>query len=224
METTRSFSVPASRSHLIYLILLSVFCFLILAVRMIYTCTFEYRFMGVNLLLAWIPYWFSILCVRIPTHKWRVAKITLFFLWLIFFPNAAYMITDIFHLSEFPSMPMWYDLILLLSFAWCGILLGFYSLRKMQRHFLGDKNMVIREGSVFLLFFIGGVGIYLGRYQRWNSWDLLLHPATLFSEFNAILSNRIELFTMLSLGILFAVLLTFIYVQLFSFQRRRSDD
>lgn len=88
------------------LLLFTAFCFFMLIARMIYTGSFEYRFMGINLLLAWLPYLFVIRIMKLNTKTHKIQIGILLFLWLIFFPNAPYMITDIFHLHEFNSVPM----------------------------------------------------------------------------------------------------------------------
>ncbi|MFI5171138.1 MAG: DUF1361 domain-containing protein [Chitinophagales bacterium] len=204
----------------VYLPLLSFFCFTLLIVRMLYTNTFEYRFMGVNLMLAWLPYIFSLAIMKIQKGKRTIQQFILFFLWLIFFPNAAYMITDIYHLSEFQSMPMWYDLIMLLSFAWCGLLLGFYSLKKIHNRYVENNKPVFNIAVIFLFFFTCGIGIYFGRYARWNSWEIITQPANLFNQFFAIISNTYNLASMISIGILFGIFLTLIYVKLFSIRLR----
>ncbi len=208
----------------LYLPLLSLFCFSVLIVRMVYTGTFEYRFMGINLILAWLPYIFAHYLVKIPKKKNTIGKMILFFLWLIFFPNAAYMITDIYHLSEFPSMPMWYDLIMLLSFAWCGLLLCFYSLKKMHTRFAFRKNPVVNIFILFSAFFVGGIGIYFGRYARWNSWEIVTQPANLYKDFIDIMSNTYNVLQMFSVAILFAAFLTIVYLKMFSFGIRTSHE
>lgn len=198
-----------------YLLLLSVFCMMMLIVRMIYTSSFIYRFMGINLFLAWIPYGLAVLITRMPKGKYKMIKYVLLFLWLLFFPNAAYMVTDIFHLNEFPSVPMWFDLIMLLSFAWCGLLLGFYSLQKITSGLFAKRSATVRSAFIFSIFFLGGIGIYLGRYQRWNSWDLLTDPGLLYNQFLTMMSNEIIALNMFSLALLFATFLSLVYLKLF---------
>lgn len=202
----------------LYLPLLSLFCFALLIVRMMYTDTFEYRFMGINLILAWLPYAFAHYLVKMPVGKNLLGKLILFFLWVIFFPNAAYMMTDIYHLSEFPSMPMWYDLIMLLSFAWCGLLLCFYSLKKMHMRYAFRKNTAVNILILFTVFFAGGIGIYFGRYARWNSWEIITNPQKLFIQFVDMMSDTNNVFQMLSIGILFGSFLTIVYLKMFSLQ------
>jgi uncharacterized membrane protein len=183
---------------------------LMLLARMQYTDTFEYRFMAINLFLAWIPYGVAAMLQKIPSGKWRLLCWLFAFVWLIFFPNAPYMITDIFHLSEFPSMPMWFDLIMLLSFSWTGLLLGFFSLRMMLKRFTFTKKLP-QIISAFLLFFLCGAGIYLGRYERWNSWEIVTRPNVLIGDFIGLMDQHAVMFQMLTLSFTFAAFFTMVF-------------
>ncbi|MBQ2489731.1 MAG: DUF1361 domain-containing protein, partial [Bacteroidales bacterium] len=87
------------------------------------------------------------------------------------------------------SMPVWFDLILILSFAWTGLMFGFLSLWDME-------NMLQKYLSKFwvtaisvLLLFVGSFGIYIGRYLRWNSWDILTSPLQLMYDIGDRLAN-----------------------------------
>lgn len=206
--------MSAQHKEKYYLLVCSAFCIALLAARMVYTHTFEYRFMAVNLFLAWLPWIFSIWSLNLARRNMRWLMVITAFLWLIFFPNAPYMITDIFHLSEFPSMPMWYDLIMLLSFAWSGLLLGFYSLKKIFRLFK-NQRLVAHPVSIFAIFFICGTGIYLGRYERWNSWEIITRPKTLITDMYYLLSDPAQVMHMISLSFLFAVFFTMVYIAVF---------
>lgn len=197
-----------------YLLFLSGFCFSLLTLRMLYTGTFEYRFMGINLLLAWIPWYFANTLAGTGPGRNTFLKPILFFLWLIFFPNAAYMITDLIHLPEFPSAPVWFDCIMLLSFAWCGVLLGLYSLQKLHAGYLANTSRRFRLLLIFSLFFLCGIGIYLGRFERWNSWDLLVKPATMIRAFTQLVTDPQSLLTMLAMAFVFAGFLSILYLKL----------
>jgi uncharacterized membrane protein len=204
------------------LLAFTIFCYAMLIARMIYTGSFEYRFMGFNLFLAWIPYLLVVRIIKLNERKQQFQIGFLLLLWLAFFPNAPYMLTDIYHLNEFPSVPKWYDLIMLLSFAWTGMMLAFFSFRKLHRKFLSNRKMLVNLGIVFSTFFICGTGVYLGRYERWNSWEILTQPATLINEFLALIGNQYALVQMLALsfvfGVFFTMIYTFIYSNHFRFQ------
>lgn len=137
-----------------------------------------------NLGLAWIPYLFSMLAIalhRLYPRRWWLLILP-GSIWLAFFPNAAYIITDFLHLHERPGVPVWYDLLLLATFAWTGIFLAVASLRSMQllvKTYLGDlMSWIFVAGTLSL----GSLGIYLGRFERWNSWDLLFHSEHIMAD------------------------------------------
>lgn len=89
-------------------------------------------------------------------------------------------------------MPIWFDLVLILSFAWTGLLYGFLSLWNLEalmEQFLSKR--MITSISVFLLF-VSSFGIYIGRYLRWNSWDILHHPGRLLGDVGDRLINPFD--------------------------------
>lgn len=102
--------------------------------------------------------------------------------WLLFFPNAPYIVTDFLHLKPRGPVPLWYDCVLLFSFAWNGALFGFYSLRIM--HAMVERLTGPVRGWLFVFFVcvLAGLGVYLGRFERWNSWDIVHRPAPLIQS------------------------------------------
>lgn len=166
-------------------------CFLLTIVRCFISGTGTFLFLNWNLFLAGVPLLFSRLIIY--NEKITVWKIMFLLpLWLLFFPNAPYILTDLFHLGNTVSMPKWFDLILILSFAWAGLYAGFKSLQDIQRmltKFMSErKSMLI----IVLLLFSAAFGVYIGRFERWNSWDLITHP---FSVVVDILEKIIHPFT-----------------------------
>jgi uncharacterized membrane protein len=137
-----------------------------------------------NLFLAWIPYGSSMAAAALHSQfprKWWLLILP-GGIWLLFFPNAPYIVTDFFHLIPRYSIPMWYDILMLTTFSWTGIFLAIASLRTMQ----GLVKIYI--GGFFSWLFVvfslglGGLGIYLGRFERWNSWDMLTHPKKILRD------------------------------------------
>jgi uncharacterized membrane protein len=143
-----------------------------------------YAFLVWNLFLAWIPYLFSLWVVSLhrthPGHWWYV--LIPGSLWLLFFPNAPYILTDFFHFRTRLPIPVWYDVGMLSAFAWTGLFLAIFSLRNMQsvvRDLLGPLvSWLFVLGSLGL----GGLGVYIGRFLRWNSWDLVVQPYHVLSD------------------------------------------
>lgn len=162
-----------------------------LAVRFLHTGSLSYRFLVWNLFLAWIPYLCSITfdLLRSPAAPARVARWILAAIWLAFLPNAPYIMTDFIHLSLQPTSALWFDAIMLLTFAWTGLCLGIVSLLAMH------EQVRRRFGAVLGWFFAGsviglcGIGVYVGRFLRWNSWDLLQRPEHIGAVVLNVLAN-----------------------------------
>lgn len=153
----------------------------ILAIRIYVTHQMSYSFLAWNLFLAWIPFVLSASATALRGTQ-RSSIVILLAAWLLFFPNAPYILTDLFHLHPRPGVPLWYDLILILSFAWTGLLLGYASLLQVQgilESYLGKKWTWVPIGG---FLFLTSFGVYLGRYLRWNSWDALTRPMDLFVD------------------------------------------
>ena len=127
-----------------------------------------------NLFLAWIPYVISSCFIKKEMAMNRF--IPFFILWLLFFPNAPYLVTDALHLVSSLPVMLWYDSLLLFFFGWIGLFLGMLSLFRIHQYFQVHFSRLVSELGVFIVCFISGFGIYLGRFERWNSWDLFISP------------------------------------------------
>jgi uncharacterized membrane protein len=162
-------------------------CVSMIAVRLERTGSGYYRFLIFNLILAGVPLFFSTL-LRIATHRrfrWMV-QLPLYVLWLLFLPNAPYILTDILHLTRASHAPAWYDLALLLSCAGTGLLMGYLSLVDVQG--IMARRFGVTCGWIFALvsLVLSGFAIYLGRFLRWNSWDVIVEPARVVSILGAM--------------------------------------
>ncbi len=169
-------------------LLISVaFSLSLLLARMLYTETIQYAFLLWNLFLAWVPFHITLLMEHYGAARWRLPVwIIAAGAWLLFLPNAPYILTDLYHLPE-GGAPKWFDLILILSFAWNGLTLGFLSIRKMQEMFSARFPQWPVQLFIGPLMLLCGWGVYIGRYLRWNSWDLLTQPVPLLRETGAML-------------------------------------
>jgi len=93
----------------------------------------------------------------------------------LFIPNSFYIITDLYHLGDKYNdrqTPQWFDLAMILSYVWNGLLLGVLSVRQMERALL--PRQTLRNELLFLypVMWTSALGIYIGRYLRYNSWDV----------------------------------------------------
>ena len=196
----------------------SVFSVAIWRVRAAFSGSERYGFLIWNLFLAWIPFLISYFTYILTTRrKWIYFFIPIAaFLWLIFFPNAPYILTDFQHLANVHgNLPVWYDVMMLIWFAFTGLLLGIVSLFLMQeiirREFGGWAGwmFVIAAGG------LSSAGIYMGRFLRWNSWDILRDPAGIALHSFARLQDP----SLQSIGFigLFSAFFLFLYITLYTF-------
>ena len=96
--------------------------------------------------------------------------------WLAFLPNAPYIVTDFIHLRHAPSAWFAYDAVLIGSFAAVGCLLGVVSIQIMQRVVCRHAGQFWSWAFAVTVMGLSGIGIYMGRVLRWNSWDLVTRP------------------------------------------------
>lgn len=166
------------------LLLATVLACAILIARLYMTRSWLYFFLSWNLFLAWVPYLCSLM-VRViydvqPRSRWLLLPLA--GLWLLFFPNAPYIITDLVHLTRRAEFPLWYDIGLIATFAWVGCFLAVASLHSMQSVVRALAGQVVSWLFVLSSIVLGGLGIYLGRFLRWNSWDILYDPRSILSD------------------------------------------
>jgi uncharacterized membrane protein len=208
-------------NQLLYPIVLSTFLAIALfSARVIQSQAFTYKNLVWNLFLAWLPFIFSLTAAALHTLAPKRWWLLIFpgVMWLIFFPNAPYILTDFLHLTDRPFVPLWYDILLLATFAWTGCFLAIASLRTMQilvKKYLGWFLSWVFAVSALA---VGGLGIYLGRFSRWNSWDLFLQPQGILYEvairvLNPLTNLRFFGFTILFTAFLVICYMTFISVR-----------
>lgn len=143
-----------------------------------------------------------------------MARLASFAIWLLFLPNAPYILTDFIHLKYRPPVPLWYDVLMLFSCAGTGLLLGYGSVMLVQRDLArrhGPRAGWIAAGAALVL---SAFGIYLGRFLRWNSWDALTDPVPLFAEIAEHLTNPFHHPRTFGVTILYGVALLLGYVAL----------
>ncbi len=175
-------------------------CILILRIKL--TLEIYYIFLIWNMFLATVP---LILVQILHFINKKYLQIALVFSWVIFFPNAPYIITDVLHLQYSNPYHFQMDLALISYCAFYGLVAGFYALQKLNIFFKVNwswsSKMVIQFN--ISLFFLSGFGIYIGRFLRWNSWDIVQAPKSLFLEMWTLFTEPIThlnvwLFTIIS--------------------------
>jgi uncharacterized membrane protein len=137
-----------------------------------------YRFLVWNLFLAWVPVAAALIAHALDRIGAHALAVGAGIVWLAFFPNAPYMLTDYIHLRETPQgSPLWWDALMLSSFVWTALMLGFFSLYLMQSVWSAHvKSRFVSWLLAAVALALGSFGVYLGRFVHINSWDALLHP------------------------------------------------
>jgi uncharacterized membrane protein len=196
----------------------TVFSVAIWRVRAEYTGSGRYGFLIWNLFLAWIPFLISYFTYTVTLQrKWIYVVIPIAaFFWLIFFPNAPYLLTDFQHLAnQWWDLPVWYDVMMLIWFAFTGLLLGMVSLFLMQEVIRREFGRWAGWAFVALVAGLSSAGVYMGRFLRWNSWDILRDPTGI-----ALYSfQRVQDPSLQSIGFigLFGAFFLFLYITLYTF-------
>jgi uncharacterized membrane protein len=143
-------------------------------------------------------------------------------LWLLFLPNAPYIVTDLKYIDGFSGLEALYNLVLLTSAAFTGLLLGLTSLfivHAVARRLVGALNAWALVVAVLTL---SSFGIYLGRVQRWNSWDVFVRPGSLFGDVAAGLTDPLSHQRPIAVTILFSSFLLASYLVFYSVARLSS--
>ena len=169
MTNRRALTIPA-------LLAASTLCVATVVFRNLHAGNNFYGFLVWNLALAWIPFVLALAAYVSARRRKNAATVALGVLWLLFFPNAPYLLTDFIHLQQSQTTPLWFDALMLASFAWTGLLLGFGSLYLMQMIWQRAVGSVWSWLGVIGALGLASFGVYLGRFLRFNSWDALVRP------------------------------------------------
>lgn len=179
-----------------------------------------------NLFLAWVPYFFSLLVVML--HRWKPRNLLLLLvpagLWLIFFPNAPYILTDFYHLESRPPIPLWFDIGLISLYAISGCFLAVASLRAMQdvvKDYTGNLLSWIFAGASLAM---SAVGVYLGRFENWNSWDLFHNPQAILRDMVLPAINPFQNPGFVGFTILFTAVMLVFYLMFVNLNRRVKEE
>jgi len=169
-----------------------------------------------NLFLAWLPLMFAILLVNYlksqPWVSWLGALLTL--LWLVFLPNSFYLISDIVHISYADPSQTLYYVVMLFSFSFSGLIVGFASLYLLHKQLLKRLKPLTAHTWVAVIILLCSFAIYLGRYLRWSTWDTVLNPAGVLFDVSDRIINPVAYGQTFQVTALFFILLGSIYYTL----------
>jgi uncharacterized membrane protein len=204
---------------------LSALVVAMVAVRVVYTGNDYHTNLVWNLFLAWIP--FGVAMYVYDSYRRGTGRVQLWTagaVWLVFFPNAMYIVTDFKWLRDSAGAPIWYDVVLVASAAWCGLLLGFMSLYLMQavvRDALGAGRAWV---FVFGTLALGSFGVYLGRFERWNSWDVFTRPRLLAQDILPALAHPQDYPKAVAVTVLFTAFLAMSYLVFYAFAQPETAE
>lgn len=172
----------------------------LLCFRFAYAGRIGYWSLAWDLFLAWIPVPLAFAVARLSDRERKpwLPLLSLAFLWLLFFPNAPYLLTQFMHLhpshavyngfhrfagwTPRGNVPIWFDVLMLSTYAWTGLLLGFVSLHLIHRSATRVTGAAFGWFAAVGAVALGAFGVSLGRFERWNSWDLFARPASLLGD------------------------------------------
>jgi uncharacterized membrane protein len=210
-------NLKPSKPTLSVLILMAV-CTLLLLIRVYKTGTFLGLFLVWNLFLAITPIAFIFLAKKLHDNfgfqklSMKTLIIGLMTTWLLFFPNSPYIITDLMHLSHLPKHLLWFDSVGIFITALTGLVVGLYSMYNFQ---LLSEKLFGNTTAWFLVFastVLSGFGLYLGRFARFNSWDLFSNPIHLLRQSLIETSNPLAIQTTL----VFSIVLIGLYLSFYN--------
>ena len=204
--------LPYRKKIVLSLLVLSVMAVSLSLSRTQITQNFTHIWMNWNLFLAWLPLVAAIIASQLHS-KGRSVSMSLFLLiWLLFLPNAPYMMTDLIHIATSPQYMLWYDGIMFFTFALVGIGTWVSSLTLVEemicRQISTRIHRVIFISSISLLT---GFGVYLGRELRFNSWDLLHNGSEIWRAIGDVILHPTQHQPVVSMTIIFAVMLMIAY-------------
>lgn len=213
VRTVRKLSEPAKIAIQEWLLLSGCFSCLLLLARVIVSGTPTYLFLPWNLFLGFIPYaitqWMT-RRVSLLENKWSFYA--LMFVWLLFIPNSFYIITDLFHLTHIDSAPKWYDVLMIFSFAWNGLLYGIISLRKVELLISMQSGKTVSVFFILLVMWLAAFGIYIGRFLRYNSWDIITNPFSLAGEIVDMMIHPFKHGYGWGMTFVYGLFMTFVYM------------
>ncbi len=207
------------------LVLSSIVCLVLALIRARHLGIHGFGFLPANLVLAWIPVLFAyvIYALHVRGAHRRSLVVACAVIWFLFYPNAPYLVTDLIHIKWNMEAFFWFDLLVMMTAAWTGLLLGNISLYLMQEVIRDWRGRTAGWLFAIGMLALGSIGVFVGRFWRWNSRDVLLHPIGLAAKtnqhFHATTAGE-------SIGFIatFFAFSTLTYATLYTFVHLRTDS
>ncbi|WP_179376287.1 DUF1361 domain-containing protein [Winogradskyella wichelsiae] len=180
MEALKTLIQTRFKTLALILVALS-FSIILLMIRMKLNKSFFFLFLIWNVFLAIIPYTIT-MYLGTKTHLSKLKLVFGFVIWLLFLPNAPYIITDLIHIRIGSKSLLWLDVLVVLSFALSGLFLFYLSIIDMQKLMNSTFKKIPIKTITITILFLCGFGVYLGRFLRYNSWEIISQPHYLFMD------------------------------------------
>jgi uncharacterized membrane protein len=195
-----------------WLIISSAFSVFLVIIRIILTGKLHFIFLPWNLFLAFVPFAISNWLESrrfIDDRSFKLLGLVL--VWILFIPNSFYILTDLFHLEDLEHSSKWFDLTVIFSFAWNGLLFGILSVRQMERIFARNFSSASNLWFLLPVMWLNALGIFIGRYMRFNSWDVLTNPFELLGDMSELLFRPFDHIYAWSMITCFATFMIILY-------------
>lgn len=170
------------RRVLAVLRLFSFLASMMLVLRLALTGSTTLGFLLWNLMLAWIPVASSLWFVPTGRSRQLLASTILLVVWFIFLPNTFYILSDFIHLRSTGDINIIFDVVLLFLFSNVGFGLGLLSLGIIHSWLKRTFSAVGSAVLIYSIILMCSFAIYLGRFLRWNSWDIVVNPLGLLVD------------------------------------------
>jgi len=167
--------------------LLSIVAVVFVAFHMILNQSVELWYLPWNLFLAWVPLLAAMYLVSTPLH--RYVEGLLLIVWLVFLPNAFYVMTDIIHINDQVRFNQTYDVLTIMMTIIPSFLVGLVSLYLIDKKYLTPLSNLKRRASIVTIAALSGIAIYIGRELRWNSWDIIANPYAIITDFARVITT-----------------------------------
>ena len=203
----------------------SAFVVALIALRVERTGANSHGWLVWNLFLAWIPFVLALVVYDAHGRGTRPLRLLPFaVLWLLFLPNAPYIVTDYVHLQAADGIPLWYDILVITGAAWTGLMLGLLSLFLMHAVARSLVGAAAAWCGVIAVLGLCSVGIYLGRVLRWNSWDALVRPRALLADMHSRLEDGTTATRTIGMVVLLTGFLMLTYFVVYAVARLEPAD
>lgn len=199
---------------LLLLLLLSFVAVFFHLIRILFNAPVDFS-MDWNLFLSWIPLIIAFLADNFTKRFGKIpfVLIPLSVVWLAFFPNAPYMITDLAHLTvDYERDLTWHDVIMLFFYAEVSLFNGLVSLYWIHRSWRRVFNRTISNSFLLASLPLAGFGVYLGRVRRMNSWDIIHDPQIILKNLLESAMDRTALVFSMEIGVLLGILYLVLWV------------